>query len=588
MSTSERYPGYEALASYLKNRETWSYRGFLVLHRDTIIASSFASNNWKDLNNMWLDHFLAQARELIIDQEIFIALKDKTNKEHSQRTKDLEKYWNGIIAERNKDSINRKRTMTEEEKENIEPKPPNYYYPHASCTRKSIYKCFPINIGKDQLIGNLKEAIKAKKHKTFHNVETDKLKLWEVKIPDDRDDQLSNISLQDEDELLATRDVGDYWAKKPPKRNIHVIVKPPESTGTSQEQEQELIDRVTELQKLLKSLYGMFVYIERKLHDSVVKSILIYPYNVEFDVIVKPKRTNGFKWIVNIEQATLESLKETINTRYQNSDLENGEAVLNFFCDGGNYSPRSNLEFRNMLWLLISKNSLKFSVNIETTLSFSLWTFSKVCKLYGIGIDDPSLSDFPLFICKCVEFNDEKSQVIIKHHMNDLRFRIKVMPISRNEASRSQYVCTYLVDVANLSEEKFEIHPEKNVTGPNGHGPVDFGVVSLRTRRLAGITEVKDKDFLQGVAQNAVQCESSLSCNNQKVFGNITDAEKWYFLECSLDSDQKPKFKLSKPVVVIYGEEDMEDRAKKVLGHIAWLLEEAQRLDGPNSKVRTD
>jgi len=52
---------------------------------------------------------------------------------------------------------------------------------------------------------------------------------------------------------------------------------------------------------------------------------------VEFDVIVNPKRTNGFKWIVNIEEATLEGLKNSI--REMNLGLpalENDGAVLNF------------------------------------------------------------------------------------------------------------------------------------------------------------------------------------------------------------------------------------------------------------------
>lgn len=301
--------------------------------------------------------------------------------------------------------------------------------------------------------------------------------------------------------------------------------------------------------------------------------------NVGFDIIVKPKRTKAFKWIVNIDQATLESLKESIHARCQTTDLEKAEATLTFVYDGGNYSPRSDLEFRNMLWLFVSKNDFRFSVIIESTLSFSLWTFPKVCKLYGIGSNDPSLSDIPTFACECIKFNNEKSQAIIKHLITDLKYRYKVIPISRNEASRSQYVCAYLVAVANIFEDKFEVLPEKNVAGPNGHGPVDFGLTLLQNSRLASITEVKDKDFLQGIAQNTVQCESSLSLNNKEVFGIITDAEKWYFLECSLDNDNKPKFKLSKPVVVVYGDEDMEERVKKVLGHIAWLLEKAQKLN---------
>ncbi|CAB5394453.1 unnamed protein product [Rhizophagus irregularis] len=36
-----------------------------------------------------------------------------------------------------------------------------------------------------------------------------------------------NLILNDEPELLATREIGDYWTEKPPKRHIHVIVKLP-------------------------------------------------------------------------------------------------------------------------------------------------------------------------------------------------------------------------------------------------------------------------------------------------------------------------------------------------------------------------
>ena|SRR2546423_248964 len=86
---------------------------------------------------------------------------------------------------------------------------------------------FPVDINKDQLVGHLKKAIKAEKHKTFHGVEADELKLWKVTIPGDQDDQLRNLILQDSDELLAINDIGDYWPTSPPKKHIHVIVKLP-------------------------------------------------------------------------------------------------------------------------------------------------------------------------------------------------------------------------------------------------------------------------------------------------------------------------------------------------------------------------
>ena len=91
----------------------------------------------------------------------------------------------------------------------------------------TLANAFPVDINKDQLVGHLKDAIKTKKHKTFHGVEADELKLWKVTIPGDQDDQLRNLILQDSDELLAIDDIGDYWPTSPPKKHIHVIVKLP-------------------------------------------------------------------------------------------------------------------------------------------------------------------------------------------------------------------------------------------------------------------------------------------------------------------------------------------------------------------------
>src|SRR5581483_7600048 len=63
------------------------------------------------------------------------------------------------------------------------------------------------------------------------------------------------------------------------------------------------------------------------------------------------------------------------------------------------------------------------------------------------------------------------------------------------------------------------------------------------------------------------------------VWGIVTDAEKWYFMECTFDNEKKPTFKLSEPVVVVYNDENMETMVRKVLGHIVWLLDEAQKPD---------
>src|SRR3954447_4342965 len=316
----------------------------------------------------------------------------------------------------------------------------------------------------------------------------------------------------------------------------------------------------------------------------------------EFDVVVRPKQTKSFKWTVNIEEATLEGLKEYIREEYNPPALENDGGVLKFVTNDGKnterYSPRNDQDFCKVLRLFVSKSISKFTVTIETpSKAFSDWSFPKVCQLYELGeSDDPSLSVFPPFTCKYKDLEDEHSQVLLKNLITELEARLKSIPISGNEASKSQYVCSYLVAGVNLHEGKFELRPEKNITGPNGHGPVDFEIDLLKTAKTVGVTEVKDEDFFKGIAQNAVQLESALSNRKRKAsemeeegtfvgktYGIVTDAKEWYFLECSLDDQDRLRFKLSKPVVVVYGNEDMERNVERVLGHIAWLLEEAQK-----------
>ncbi|RGB23401.1 hypothetical protein C1646_536459 [Rhizophagus diaphanus] len=194
---------------------------------------------------------------------------------------------------------------------------------------------FPVRIDKGQFIGDLKKAIKAEKQNDFAGVDADRLKLWKVPISDDHVDPLSNLSLED-GELLAIRKISKYFPNSPPEEHIHVLVEPPESTTTSSQEVKELLDRIAML--------------EASLNKS----------EHEFDVIVSPKRTIGFKWIVNIEEATLEGLKNSI--REMNLGLpalENDGAVLNFTYEVKRYSPRNDQDFSKMLRQFVSKNNFK-------------------------------------------------------------------------------------------------------------------------------------------------------------------------------------------------------------------------------------
>src|ERR1044071_640913 len=91
----------------------------------------------------------------------------------------------------------------------------------------TLANAFPVDIDKDQLVGHLKEAIKTKKQNDFAGIDADKLRLWKKEIPDDQDDLLSNLTLNDGDELLATKKISKYFSDSPPEEHIHVIVKLP-------------------------------------------------------------------------------------------------------------------------------------------------------------------------------------------------------------------------------------------------------------------------------------------------------------------------------------------------------------------------
>ncbi|CAG8821891.1 45003_t:CDS:2, partial [Gigaspora margarita] len=134
-----------------------------------------------------------------------------------------------------------------------------------------------------------------------------------------------------------------------------------------------------------------------------------------------------------------------------------------------------------------------------------------------------------------MNLDNQKSKLITEHLVTDLRLKTNVISISRNEASRSLFVSSYLVAATNLFSGKFEIQPKK-----------------YRWPKWAWIGRLwfgYDPNFKIG-------------------WYNRADAENWYFLECTLNDSEDLDFKLSKPVIVMYEDRNMENMISIVLGHI--------------------
>ncbi|KAI8594854.1 hypothetical protein EDD21DRAFT_65187, partial [Dissophora ornata] len=91
---------------------------------------------------------------------------------------------------------------------------------------------FPVEIDSTKTIGDLKDAIKAKKAPRLDDVAADELILWRVSIPLVPKKDRKNISLSDvlsKEELDETDDLSHVFKVMPPKKTIHIIVQRPSS-----------------------------------------------------------------------------------------------------------------------------------------------------------------------------------------------------------------------------------------------------------------------------------------------------------------------------------------------------------------------
>lgn len=108
MSSGSNYPGYDALVTYLRYQVKRSYRGFLELNRNVIIASLSSNLDTEELDNLWSCHFLCEAKEILTQEnreESFVKLKEKVEFERS--CKWLKQYWDGVIKDYRRTQLKR-------------------------------------------------------------------------------------------------------------------------------------------------------------------------------------------------------------------------------------------------------------------------------------------------------------------------------------------------------------------------------------------------------------------------------------------------------------------------------------------------
>ncbi|KAF8436111.1 hypothetical protein BGX38DRAFT_101183 [Terfezia claveryi] len=148
-----------------------------------------------------------------------------------------------------------------------------------------------------------------------------------------------------------------------------------------------------------------------------------------------------------------------------------------------------------------------------------------------------------------------------------------------SEAHKSIYVYCILHAIAKSFNSQLLVLAERYVEGSKAKGNVDYSI-ELRDGEILGVTEVKEEEYMQGIAQNAMEIRSALEYNRKRkrgetseksrCFGIATDVEHWYFLEYI--AGHIPK--VSKKYQGMVEDEFQKEKVKQISGIINWLLKE--------------
>ncbi|GBC00468.1 hypothetical protein RclHR1_03870008 [Rhizophagus clarus] len=263
-------------------------------------------------------------------------------------------------------------------------------------------------------ISKLKDAIKEKKQNDFAGVGADKLKLWKVEIPGDHVDFLSNLSFQDNDELLTINEVGDYWVEK--------------------------LNLSARNQR----------YFERA--DRFL--------GADFDVVVNPRRAKSRT--VNIEHETLEGLKDSIRKTYKPSALENDGAILSMLNVSETFAKCSYCSWQKTASsLLYSSKHLPIRLTNEP---------SRKC------VNSMGLVTIRILVLTCILFFRvvaDLSQVVVavvKHLLAELKLRQSLLRLTWHMRQQNPFILTVNNLASGLSfyekiSKLYQISLSRSTTG---------------------------------------------------------------------------------------------------------------------------
>ena len=162
---------------------------------------------------------------------------------------------------------------------------------------------------------------------------------------------------------------------------------------------------------------------------------------------------------------------------------------------------------------------------------------------------------------------------------------------SANEATRCEYISRIIYGVASIYGGEIKVYPQYEISGSYGKNPVDWAIKIGNI--IITITEAKKEDINQGIAQNAIQLQTSIQRNPKKrtydmalqedvMYGIVSTAVDWVIIKLvSSSSDNNSEGKVDvllsslspSPLPInkaILTHDDLVEPIKDLFGQIKW------------------
>ncbi|GET03047.1 hypothetical protein GLOIN_2v1571020 [Rhizophagus clarus] len=265
----------------------------------------------------------------------------------------------------------------------------------------------------------------------------------------------------------------------------------------------------------------------------------------------------------------------------------------------------ANEALMSIIWTTNSKVDLEIVVDTSQQ-SFSLYTFPKMKAVFGLKADN--YNGLSLFDGG-VKDTPKKIQSLVIDELLRLH-KISQHITSANEATRCEFISRIIYGVASIFDGEGKVYPQYEISGSHEKGPVDWVIKVGNT--IITVTETKKEDINQGIAQNAVQLQTSIQRNPKKrsyntaglyenvMYGIVSTAVDWVIIKLvSSSSDNNSEVKVEvllsslspSPLPINNSVLTCEDLAKPVenlFGQIKWVFDSQIESQGLSKWVKTE